>query len=434
MAKLRNAGLILIAVLFLALSWGCSMGDLGGNANTAFENGDDITEPDAEQMVEIMQAYLDMSFEDKNNTLYLYRLENPPSMEYLGAYGGNFLMMMGSVYTIHVNFLTVRKIIALGDVKIIYPSYFYGSFLLWKPADHNGEGRFYRLEEAYDQGLLTQDNARDIREKIEACFSFFFDGIDTETTIQMLDAYVDEYLYLKDSPEETRHRIISGVYITNYGIYNGNIAVLLDNPGVFPPEPVRDLIGDVSIMYMSYSSLLLWKPADRNGEGRLYRLEEAYDQGLLTQEDAREIREKIEAHRPLFGDIDNETGVQIMQAYMDGYLKDAPEEIRRWLYYDVKISNYGVYNGNIVVAFNHDYNNNIKHHSIAYPLRTVIDLIGDVSITYRSVSPILLWKPADHSGEGRLCGLEEAYDLGLLIPDDAWQIREKLRLWFPDLY
>ena len=159
MAKLRNVGFILIAVLFLALSWGCTL-----------ENGeDDMPELSAELEMEIKQAYFD--------GLEAYipgLLPDPEDMYflYLGFYRGCIVVMLpngASVYSMGGTMLAgVPLHHFIDDVEMFFPSCFLP--YVWKPVDNTGEGRLYGIAGAYYSGLLTSGDLREISKRIKSLY------------------------------------------------------------------------------------------------------------------------------------------------------------------------------------------------------------------------------------------------------------------------
>ena len=76
---------------------------------------------------------------------------------------------------------------------------------------------------------------------------------------------------------------IDGVELDYYGTYNDCVAVKIYGYEMHLTEPWEDTVAGVTFMYGSSNEIKVWH------NGRLYRLQAAYDNGMLTKDDLRNI-------------------------------------------------------------------------------------------------------------------------------------------------
>ena len=159
--------------------------------------------------------------------------------------------------------------------------------LVWK------DGLFYTgdrddggLQKAYDLGLLTQDDLRNIAELFNIPGTW--EGLSAETAKRVLQDYYDTFnIPVKDKGQIT----ISGYY----GTYNGCVVVSIKTPYGAVGIGWSVFIAGIKFFCSDYQKVpLVWKDGlfytgtgGRDGVG----LQKAYDLGLLTQDDLRNIAE-----------------------------------------------------------------------------------------------------------------------------------------------
>ena len=96
----------------------------------------------------------------------------------------------------------------------------------------------------------------------------------------------DYFNFLRDNRLDTIDDVWIGGY---YGTYNDGFAIIMETIIPFPSPAVlrTTVIADIEFQYNSGLNIVFWH------EGRFYRLQDAYDLGLLTQEDLKEISGKF---------------------------------------------------------------------------------------------------------------------------------------------
>jgi hypothetical protein len=114
-----------------------------------------------------------------------------------------------------------------------------------------------------------------------------FPGLDAGTEKRILQDYFVTYVK-PDMPDAT----LNNIWISRYcGTYNGVVAVKFGNffgsPGIF----LEEVIAGLQFGYSTLDPIYAWK------NGVLYRLREAYDSGLFTDDDVRNI------HRMFYAEL-----------------------------------------------------------------------------------------------------------------------------------
>jgi len=110
-----------------------------------------------------------------------------------------------------------------------------------------------------------------------------FPGLDLETERYILQAHYDELLeYVPTSKATLDDFFIKGYY----GTYNGAVVVWVGMVGQLEwGVPGSERVAGIIFKYPTINDFIeVWK------ERTFYRLQEAYDSGLLTQEDLESIR------------------------------------------------------------------------------------------------------------------------------------------------
>jgi len=153
--------------------------------------------------------------------------------------------------------IVLKKIISFGVFLIMAVSLFFG-------CGPENKGHFYSLKEAYDKGLLTQD-------ELKSLAYYYNDGSDDEDFVPKLK--VPEILsndtekriketYLSDKvKKDYPNATISGIRIIEYyGVYNDCIAVfVVDEYRVIDVriEP-ECMVGDVLFRDFTFPGLEIW--------------------------------------------------------------------------------------------------------------------------------------------------------------------------------
>ena len=116
-----------------------------------------------------------------------------------------------------------------------------------------------------------------------------FPGLDAKTERQLKLDYVHWRPYLVTEgyvQPEYAVRILE-----YYGNYNGCEAVLIE--GFADAQVVtKVVVAGMAFWFSSANVALVWKPGEIPASGRFYRLNEAYDGGVLTLEDVKSLHER----------------------------------------------------------------------------------------------------------------------------------------------
>jgi hypothetical protein len=208
-----------------------------------------------------------------------------------------------------------------------------------------------------------------------------FPGLDAETERRILQAYLDTYF--NDIPVYT----VNDFRILNYycGENNGVLAVR---------------IGPKESTYHAYPHLA-WK------DGILYRMRDAYELGLLTEDDAKSMDEMYLKYGNFPG-LDAETEKRIVQDLFNEHVANhsddwyVKEGLRTVDDFGFEIY-YGTYNGYVVIYW--------RYPIAAVIMNTVIDGIE------LSGAPIIAWK------DGVFHDIKDLYEQGLLTREDILMIQ-----------
>ena len=156
MKKLKKSGFILLSVLFTAILWGC------GGENDGTEKKENSYELGrfeglgAETELKILQDCFNQFVE--NNLKYSGKTIDDLSVcIYGGTYNGCVIVLIGSP-ELGSSLLGIMRDYYVAGIHFL--GYITVAPIVWK------DGIFYHLEDAYDAGLLTQDNIINIAELI----------------------------------------------------------------------------------------------------------------------------------------------------------------------------------------------------------------------------------------------------------------------------
>ena len=218
------------------------------------------------------------------------------------------------------------------------------------------------------------------------------------------------------------HVTFDSVWIAGYyGTYNDCVAVVMRRIG--PSSPLvlvwTTIVGESLFAYSSVyaSRIIAWK------EGLFYELQDAYNQGLLTNEDTRNIAHYAYGDDADRMNLENHAGLRldrlraITQSYFVTYLEPYfPKSSRNNILF---VNYYGSY------EYFEDPSGRIND-CVAVMITTKYDEYADEAweatvagtvFRYNNGNKILLWK----SDQG-FYELQEAYDIGLLTVDDIQSI------------
>jgi hypothetical protein len=108
-----------------------------------------------------------------------------------------------------------------------------------------------------------------------------FPGLDAETEKRILQEYFDAYVKPEDPGATVNDIWIAGYY----GTYNGVVAVRFGDFFGSAGVETEEVIASIRFIYPDPKPNYAWK------DGSLYRLQKAYDLGLLTDDDIKNIHE-----------------------------------------------------------------------------------------------------------------------------------------------
>ena len=249
------------------------------------------------------------------------------------------------------------------------------------------------------------------------------EGLSAETERRIVQDF--HAAYCSDFPDITIDKIFMEEYL---GTYDGCVAFTIGGPFHYPSGGWDLIIADTLFSYGSGPPIEVWK------EGRFYGLREAYDSGLLTRENMRDIayicyggRERnLENHAGLPRDVASDIELTYFFAYIEPYYPDAYggyESIEKYYGYYRLIDRYG--NGDLsndcfaVMVTNNRY---IVHDDAAWETT-----VAGVPFRYDNGNRILLWRHPTLEEmapgvRGYFHELQEAYDSGLLTLEDVRSI------------
>ena len=191
---------------------------------------------------------------------------------YYGTYGSCVAVMMTDAFSMYTAALETEII---DGVIFHYTSS--NKILIWD------DGSFYRLQEAFDSGLLTRGNLREIEHNNPFTVWDPPVPLSAETEMKIKQDYLD-FRTKVYHPDATVDDVTIDTY---YGTYGSCVAVMMtdafsDYTDAIPIE-TYETIGGIWIIYNSSNEILIWE------DGSFHRLQEAFDSGLLTRDNLREI-------------------------------------------------------------------------------------------------------------------------------------------------
>ena len=161
-------------------------------------------------------------------------------------------------------------------------------------------GSFYTLQEAYDNGWLTQEDLMNIayynnggRTDNEEIMSEDYqpapqtpEVLSEKTELKIKSTAAKEY-----REDNIKDVVADGFTITRYyGTYGDCVAVMMtDNYTDHWDWEVVDCVAGVKLHYNNSNQIKIWRETEKVLAGSFYTLQEAYDNGWLTQEDLMSI-------------------------------------------------------------------------------------------------------------------------------------------------
>ncbi len=205
---------------------------------------------------------------------------------YYGEYNGSVAIM----FRVPIAGMVVRR-----DVKVAESVFRYSTpidIIIWK------NGKFFSLEEAYNQGVLTKKEIASIAEIHKESKYINFnrynvpeedsdknkwnpepptEGLLVQIAKDFCEYHVEKYNF---DPE-----IHGGFYVAKYyGTYNNTVPVILEGTGIsYATVITTETVAGYTFTYPCSNTMWVWN------NGSFYSLQEAYDKGLLTKEDIAEI-------------------------------------------------------------------------------------------------------------------------------------------------
>ncbi len=164
----------------------------------------------------------------------------------------------------------VKKIICLGVILIMVIA----MMIAMMACEPKNEGKFYSLQEAYDDELLTQDDLKSIAYyQNGGCDDESFVpkpkspvALSTETESAIKESAAASYRAQKDDSGESLYPnvVASDFTIIKYcGTYNGSVAIMLSElfSGSDPAVMAEVVIADVTFVYSNGNRIVIWKQA-----------------------------------------------------------------------------------------------------------------------------------------------------------------------------
>jgi hypothetical protein len=206
---------------------------------------------------------------------------------YYGIYNNYVTVLMHK----HIGVPMVVELI-IGNTLFIYPN---ADIIAWR------DGQIYELGDLYDQGALTRDALKTI--------AYYHHGVElnlknhaglrsnirsyikTDYVITYLAPFFPKVDYGRDAQIEKYYGSYCN-HLNEYG-YNDCVAVMMTTRyDEYMDEAWEITVAGSPFYYNNGNRIILWKSPDKmktGTRGRFYELQDAYDLGLLTEEDVRWI-------------------------------------------------------------------------------------------------------------------------------------------------
>ena len=262
-----------VAILFTAAII-CVVAFSAQNDHEDSEGDSPLSPLSAKTEKRIKQDYLEFFIKPRNPDA---TIDSITISKYYGTYGGCVAVLMGGG---GIGYTMALETEVVDGITIQY--FDSNKMFIWK------NGNLYRPQEAYDMGLLTKDNLSKISAISFSNNNYHEDDegdsplppLSAETEMRIKQDYL-EFFVKPMNPDATLDSIIIMNY---YGTYGGCVAVLMGGGGIFYYQALgTEVIDGITIQYGDSNRMFIWE------NGNLHRLQKAYDKGLLTKDDLREI-------------------------------------------------------------------------------------------------------------------------------------------------
>ena len=285
--KTANFCVILTLLIALTIFYGCAGNKAIGNS------GKGSTE-------QIKSSFPGLDVETEQQIIKEWRKLHKNSALNIKAYLGTYNDCTALLFTF-VPYLPLDELGAMTTVTVAAKHFTRFGFdslkAIWRPGGIT-EGRssnFYKLDEAYNLGCLTDDDINNIYEQ----YQYFMykeivashpavPGLDPETALQFKKDFI---LYRPRSD-------VFSIKIRGYfGIHNGYVPIMIDSfsqSSIGWPINISVSVAGYDFSHNSSLQMFVWKPGDHGESGKIYKLEEVYDAGYLTEEDIKNIHEQFQ--------------------------------------------------------------------------------------------------------------------------------------------
>ena len=237
------------------------------------------------------------------------------------------------------------------------------------------KGFFCTVEDAYSMGYLTHEQVMSIAYHHNGGIELNEEIMDENykplpITPKKLSKKTEISIRLTpfgDAYSEPEYSELSGIRIDKYyGTFNGYIAVMVSNDHIgVEQREWTERFADIRIHYSDGNRIRIWRKADEPVEvrGELYTMEQAYENGWLTEDDLKSIAcsyydgTYLSNENPYSGmytsteELTEEMETEIKQAFLNQVVNFAEGNRDR---VDIK-RYYGTYNGNVVVTIASNY-------------------------------------------------------------------------------
>lgn len=227
------------------------------------------TELSAEKELEIRQAFFEKHSSNPDCTLDSIEITS-----FYGAYNGAYVLFIDAAGFMYATAIEYDRI---EDTVFMYAS----SHKITVYRD----GAFYKLPQAYEEGLLTLEDVHSVSEQCRAESSYYSSYIipklSSEKELEIRQAFFEKFK--SDSRDKLENVQIEGFW----GAYNGAYAVYFGCG-------ILDVISEITVDDIVFSFPSGGAYAYVYKDGEFYSFNEAYDSGLLTLDDFRAVHRLYE--------------------------------------------------------------------------------------------------------------------------------------------
>ena len=214
---------------------------------------------------------------------------------YYGTYGDCVVLIMSYIFPPAPIYREVDMIV--GETLFRYNLYSFW-MVVWK------EGKFYEIRYAYDQGLLTNEDIRSVaahyygNRVVEEMNLKYHAGLRANIIHAVRSSFYADF-----EPYFHRDFLIKNMkYYGSYeyfcldnSVYNDHVAVMITVGDYdYADAAWEETVADTLFRYNDGNRIFLWKMEKHDGQvtgirGLFYELQDAYDLGLLNEDDLRNI-------------------------------------------------------------------------------------------------------------------------------------------------